>query len=79
MKSGTRVAILVRGEPNVVCVFQGEHLEHLFLSLQQLEGSRVKEEINLSNFGVGKEYRGQLEEECSRIATLISKELKKMM
>lgn len=79
MKPGSRVAILVREEPVGICVFRGDRLEHLFLDREDFERSRVREEVNLSNFGLGGEYRGDLEGECSRIVKLISKELKKMM
>ncbi|MEM3914970.1 MAG: hypothetical protein QXX67_06495 [Metallosphaera sp.] len=72
---GTRTAVLVEG---FICVFQGRYLEHLFWEKDQFYRSEVKKEINFSNFGLGKQYSGDLIEECFRIVNLISKKLKKM-
>ncbi|QKQ99455.1 hypothetical protein GWK48_02755 [Metallosphaera tengchongensis] len=71
----TRTAILLpTGE---VCVFRGNLLEHLFLSLKEFEESRVKMEVNFSNFHVGRGYQGALVEECGRIVQMIKRSLDK--
>lgn len=64
----TRVAVQIKVQDCIAyCVFQGGFLEHLFLGTEIPE--RVLLEVNSSNFGLGRPYKGDLETLCESIVS----------
>ncbi|MCI2413827.1 MAG: hypothetical protein MPF33_01020 [Candidatus Aramenus sp.] len=84
MKRETRVGILSsNGKFSCICVFRGQFLEHFVLGKDVEEAlsrlGKLKEEINASNFGVGVEYKGELEEACRMILDKLTEKINKAL
>lgn len=84
MKKESRVGILSENNKlSCICIFRGLFLEHFILAsnkeevLNRLEKSNVKYEINMSNFGIGKKYSGELENTCNMILEKVSEKINK--
>ncbi len=84
MKKETRIATLSENNKlSCICIFRGEFLEHFILAsnkesaLKKLEESNVRHEINMSNFGIGKKYSGELENTCNMILEKVSEKINK--
>ncbi|MBW9141025.1 MAG: hypothetical protein K1T65_04915 [Candidatus Aramenus sp.] len=84
MKRETRIGILLSNDKfSCICVFRGHFLEHFVLGKDVQEAlsrlGRLKEEINASNFGVGVEYKGELEELCKMILDKLTEKINKAL
>ncbi len=84
MKKETRIGILSENNKfSCICIFRGSFLEHFILAnnkedvLKRLKKSNVKHEINMSNFGIGKKYSGDLEKTCNMILEKVSEKINK--
>jgi len=84
MKKETRIGILSENDKlSCICIFRGSFLEHFILAsnkedaLKKLEKSKVKHEINMSNFGIGEKYSGDLENTCNMILEKVSEKINK--